>query len=91
MSLCNSCCKADVSYPVYPLYPKETDKCVEYVSSNDLLACPFCGEGESIKPTILPTTKGEPWKAIKCQACGATGPMSKSGLEANRLWNRRAT
>jgi transcription elongation factor Elf1 len=57
--------------------------------SNELISCPFCGEKESLKPILLPTTKGEPWKAIKCMSCGATGPISKDGLEANRLWGTR--
>jgi Lar family restriction alleviation protein len=57
--------------------------------SSTLLDCPFCGEQESLFPEILPTTAGEPWKCIYCRSCGAQGPMSKNGLEANRLWNKR--
>ena len=56
---------------------------------NELIFCPFCGETEILKPTLLSTTKGEPWKAIVCASCGAQGPISKDGLEANRLWQQR--
>lgn len=55
----------------------------------EIKPCPFCRESELIKPILLPTTKGKSWKAIKCMACGAIGPMSKDGLDANRLWNER--
>lgn len=58
-------------------------------SNLSLSLCPFCGETENIKPTFLPTTEGEPWKAIRCMSCGATGPIIKDGLEANSLWNTR--
>ena len=55
-----------------------------------LVKCPFCGEDEALKPITLPTTKGEPWKTIVCMSCGARGPMSQDGLEANSLWQNRA-
>ena len=56
-----------------------------------LVKCPFCGETENLKLTLLSTTKGKPWKAIKCVSCGAQGPISKDGLEANRLWQQRTS
>jgi len=55
----------------------------------DLILCPFCGEREALKPVELDTCRGESWKAIKCLSCGAQGPMSKNGLEANSLWQGR--
>ena len=51
--------------------------------------CPFCGESENLKPRLLPTTKGETWKTITCLVCGAQGPISKDGIEANSLWQKR--
>ena len=54
-----------------------------------LVKCPFCGETEALKPIVLPTTEGEPWKCIVCMVCGARGPMSQDGLEANALWQDR--
>ena len=47
--------------------------------------CPFCGEMETLKPILLDND----WKQIGCIGCGARGPMSKNGLEANRLWDSR--
>lgn len=59
-------------------------------ASYDLIPCPFCGESELIKPTVLPATQGPPYGAITCLACGAVGPIDKNGLEANRKWNKRS-
>lgn len=59
---------------------------------NNLSCCPFCGEAELIKPTVLPTSghiSGTVWKAIRCLTCGAVGPISKDGLTANKLWGTR--
>jgi len=54
-----------------------------------LKECPFCGESESLKAKLLPTSKGDPWKTIVCIACGAQGPISKDGILANKLWQKR--
>ena len=51
--------------------------------------CPFCGSKESLHPQILPTTTGNPWRAVICISCGAVGPMDKSPEKAISLWSQR--
>jgi len=51
--------------------------------------CPFCGDTEALKIIALDTTKGEPWKTIKCIVCGAQGPIAKEYEAVSALWGKR--
>lgn len=48
--------------------------------------CPFCGTIDKFGPNM-----GVGLCAMKCQKCGARGPISPNYKEATAAWNTRAT
>ena len=61
----------------------------EYGEHCELCKKELMGKKESLSNNLLCCPFCN-WKAIMCLTCGARGPISKDGLEANRLWNTRA-
>lgn len=58
------------------------------VRSEPLLACPFCGTSEWLKPRKnVGVTRG-PWQIV-CMYCGAHGPASGLRDQVETAWNDR--
>ena len=74
MTLCTTCIKANKTCPVYPL---DTDTCVEYIAINK--PCPFCGGTDLIEN--LWSLDGGEVDALECSSCNGAAPL--------KSWNQR--
>ena len=57
--------------------------------SEQIEACPFCGI-DSIKEDALYCDNHNFWFYVKCEMCGAEGPIERNEELAIAHWNERA-
>lgn len=55
-----------------------------------LVGCPFCGSSHVRHVRTSLKYERDEWRRVKCDDCGAYGPIKDNEPEAKAAWNRRA-
>ena len=55
-----------------------------------LVGCPFCGSNRVRHVRTALKFERQEWRRVKCDDCGAYGPIKDNEPEAKTAWNRRA-
>ena len=60
------------------------------VRSNALLFCPFCKSGNVRTVSTAIKYERETYDRVKCDNCGAYGPIARNKEDARKYWTQRA-
>lgn len=55
-----------------------------------LVKCPFCGSLRVRHVITALKYERESWRRVKCDDCGAYGPIKNTEIEAKAAWNVRS-